>query len=63
MRIGIDRDRCAVHGVCEYLAPDHFEITDDGDLAILRDDVPDERLAVLEEAVQGCPTSALRLLA
>ncbi|WP_226353679.1 ferredoxin [Pseudonocardia sp. ICBG601] len=61
MRIELDRVKCNVLGICESVAPDFFEITDDGDVAVLRDDVPAECVAELEEAVAACPTEALRL--
>jgi Ferredoxin len=61
MKIVLDRSKCSVLGICESVAPDYFEITDDGDVALLREDVPADRVADLEEAVQGCPTEALRL--
>lgn len=62
MRIELNREKCSVLGICESVAPDFFEVTDDGDIAVLRDDVPDDRRAELEEAVLGCPTEALRLV-
>lgn len=61
MKIVLDRARCSVLGICESVSPDYFEITDDGDVALLREDVPADRVDELEEAVQGCPTEALRL--
>ncbi|MCF7548660.1 ferredoxin [Pseudonocardia sp. WMMC193] len=62
MKIELDRAKCAVLGICESVAPDFFEITEDGDIAQLREDVPADKVAELEEAVQGCPTEALRLV-
>lgn len=61
MKIVLDRSKCSVLGICESVAPDYFEITEDGDVALLREDVPTDRVGELEEAVQGCPTEALRL--
>jgi ferredoxin len=61
MKIVLDRSKCAVLGICESVAADYFEITDDGDVAQLREDVPADRVSELEEAVQSCPTEALRL--
>lgn len=61
MKIVLDRTKCSVLGICESVAPDYFEITEDGDIAQLREDVPADRVAELEEAAQGCPTEALRL--
>ncbi|MFD4250029.1 ferredoxin [Amycolatopsis thermoflava] len=61
MKIILDRGKCGVLGICESVAPEFFEVTDDGDIAVLREDVPADRIAELEEAVQACPTEALRL--
>lgn len=61
MKIELDRKKCSILGICESVAPDFFEVTDDGDIAVLRDDVPEDRREELEEAVAACPTEALRL--
>jgi ferredoxin len=61
MFVLVDRARCTGLGICESIAPEVFEIADDGQLILLRDDVPDGELATMEEAVQSCPTAALRL--
>ena len=58
MRIEADRDRCVGSGTCEMLAPDVFEVGDDGMVAVLRPDVADD---AVQDAVQQCPTQALRL--
>lgn len=63
MKIKVDRDKCTGLGICESLAPDVFEVNDDGDLELKTDTVPDGELEDVEEAVAGCPTEALRLVA
>lgn len=60
-KIHLDRNLCTALGICESIAPEFFEVDEEGDLAILRDDVPDDQRALLEQAVSGCPTAALRL--
>ena len=61
-RIEVDRDLCASTGGCEALAPDVFEIGDDGALVVLRPE-PDERdLPDVRAAVAACPTRALSLV-
>ena len=37
MKVGVDRDRCVGSGTCEALAPDVFEVDDDGVLTLLRE--------------------------
>lgn len=61
MKIELDRTKCSVLGICESVAPDFFEVTDDGDIAVLHEDVPEGRREELEEAIAACPTEALRL--
>jgi ferredoxin len=61
-RIVVDRDLCASTGGCEALAPDVFEIGDDGVLVVLTPDPAAADLPDVRNAVQACPTRALRLL-
>ncbi|WP_433237690.1 ferredoxin [Streptosporangium sp. CA-135522] len=61
MKIAIDRARCAGLGICESLAPKYFEVDGDGELVLLREDMPEEDLDRLRAAIEGCPTEALRL--
>jgi ferredoxin len=63
MKIVVDRTRCTGLGICESIAPDHFEVDDNGDLVLLNEDITDDERATIEEAVEGCPTSALSLRA
>ena len=61
MRIVHDEARCASTGMCEAVAPDLFEIRDDGWLYVL-DSTPGEgRRADVEQAVAACPTGALSI--
>ena len=61
MRIVLDESRCSSLGMCESVAPEFFEVGDDGALAVLRDEAGEDQRALLEEAVAACPTAALRL--
>lgn len=62
MRISVDRAKCTGLGICESLSPDVFEIDDAGELVLKRETVPDELADDVRQAVEGCPTEALRLL-
>ena len=62
MRVEVDRDRCAGTGGCEAMAPDVFEIGDDGELVILSPEPDDALLPGVRNAVEACPTRALRLV-
>lgn len=61
MRVLLDEMKCSSLGMCEAVAPEFFEIGDDGALAVLRSEADDDARALLEEAVAACPTAALRL--
>jgi ferredoxin len=62
-RIVVDRVKCTGLGVCESLAEHVFQLTDDGDLVLLEEDITgDEELDAVRSAVAGCPAEALTLL-
>ncbi len=61
MRIVLDETKCSSLGMCESVAPDHFEVGDDGELNILDPTPGEDQRALIEEAVAACPTGALRL--
>jgi ferredoxin len=61
MHIDLDVNRCSSLGMCESVAPDIFEVSDDGSLVIHERTPPEERRALIEEACAACPTGALSL--
>ena len=61
MKVSVDRDKCTALGICESLAPSHFEVDEDGELVLLKEEVSEGELALIRQAVAGCPTSALSL--
>jgi ferredoxin len=60
-RVQVDRERCVGSGVCESLAPDVFEIDDDGVLQVHREEPSADELDDVQDAVQQCPARALAL--
>ena len=62
MRIEADRERCVGSGTCEMLAPDVFEVDDEGILAVLEPEPGDDDVPAVRDAVQACPTRALTLV-
>ena len=60
-RIEVDRERCVGSGACEALAPDVFEVDDDGVLVVHRSEPAADELSDVQDAVQACPTRALSL--
>jgi ferredoxin len=61
MKVVVDFTKCTGLGICESMAPQFFEVNDAGELELLKDDISDDELQLVEEAVSGCPTEALRI--
>ncbi len=61
MKVIVDFDKCTGLGICESIAPDFFEVDDSGSLVLLKEDITDDELQLIEDAVAGCPTEALRI--
>lgn len=62
-RVSIDGGKCQGHGRCALIAPDVFDVSDEGVGQVLVDSVPEENLADVEEAVESCPEAAIRFSA
>jgi len=60
-RVQVDRERCVGSGVCESLAPEVFEIDDDGVLQVHHEEPSADELDDVQHAVQQCPARALAL--
>jgi ferredoxin len=61
MKVIVDFAKCTGLGICESVAPEFFEVNEDGQLVALKQDITDDELQSVEEAVAGCPTEALRI--
>lgn len=61
MKIVLDESKCSSLGMCESVAPEFFEVGDDGALTLLNPQPPADKRTLMEEAVAACPTGALRL--
>lgn len=59
MRIVVDRGRCSGMGICESLAPEHFEVGDDGVMRLLREEAD---TVAARSAVGLCPARSLTLV-
>jgi ferredoxin len=60
-RVLVDRSRCLGTGGCEAVAPDVFEVGDDGVVRVLVDQVAADDDEAVRDAVDACPTMALTL--
>jgi ferredoxin len=61
MKVIVDFAKCSGLGICESMTPEFFEVDDEGKLVLLKEDITDDELQSVEEAVAGCPTEALRI--
>ncbi|MQM26056.1 ferredoxin [Glycomyces albidus] len=61
MKIIADRDRCAGAGMCALTAPEHFDQDDADGLVVLLADEAEDCDTEVAEAVDLCPSGALRL--
>lgn len=63
MKVQVDRVRCEGHGVCEEIAPDVYQLDDEGELVILVDPIPDASQSKAESGARLCPVAALTVVA
>ena len=61
MKVVHTQGTCGGVEMCVELAPDYFEVDADGLIRVLRSDVPEADLEHVTNAVNECPTGALRL--
>lgn len=61
MKVSVDYDLCEANGLCEGVAPSVFELDDDDQLQLLRDDVEGDELVGARRAAAICPKAAILL--
>jgi ferredoxin len=61
VKIAADVDTCQGLGMCEAMAPDFFEVGEDGYVDVLDAAPAEEHRKHVMAAVAACPVSALRL--
>ncbi|RFU42848.1 ferredoxin [Actinomadura logoneensis] len=61
MRVTVDPLVCEANAVCVGIAEEVFDLTDDDELVILREEVPPELADKVRHAVRSCPKAALSL--
>lgn len=58
----VDWEKCSGLGACEAEAPGVFEVQDDGNLKLLKENPSAEEIEAVQGAVEACPTEALSLV-
>jgi ferredoxin len=61
MKVRIDTDLCAGFGICVGIAPEIFELHEDGYATVLVSEVPPELEDLVRRAVSQCPAQAISL--
>jgi ferredoxin len=61
VKITVDFDLCASNAVCMSIAPEIFEVRDDGFLYVLNETPGPEFAERMHEAVNSCPTGAISI--
>lgn len=61
MRVKVDHTKCSGIGLCELAAPTVYEVGDDGQSHVLKDEAAAQELRAVEDAIAGCPTGALSI--
>jgi ferredoxin len=61
VKVTVNFDVCASTGACTQVAPEVFEIRNDGYLHILREQPSPELYDAVQEAADLCPTGAIVL--
>ena len=61
MKVEINTDLCAGFGICVGIAPEVFQLHDDGYATVLVSDVPAELADLVQRAASQCPAQAITL--
>jgi ferredoxin len=59
MKVSVDEDRCAGHGMCLTLCPEVFELSDDGWAVADPNEIPAELEDAARSAIDNCPEHAI----
>ena len=59
MKVSVDEDKCAGHGMCLTLCPEVFTLSDDGWSVADPEEVPAGLQDAAREAIENCPERAI----
>ena len=62
MKFEVTYDTCESKAVCMKIAPEVFEVRDDGFLYILDEDPQGEVAERVRKAAKGCPTKSIKIV-
>ena len=59
MKVKVNPDACITCGACAAVCDEVFEIGDEGVAEVKVDEVAEENVEAVKEAIEGCPTGAI----
>lgn len=59
MKLKVNQITCIGCGACQAIAPDVFEINDEGLAIEIIEEIPEELLEDAKDAMEGCPVDAI----
>jgi ferredoxin len=62
LKVKVDPDLCIACGACIDIAPEIFDWNDEGLSYATVDEVPEDKEESAKEAVESCPTEAIKEL-
>ncbi|CUQ22733.1 ferredoxin [Clostridium baratii] len=61
MKAHVDKDTCIGCGLCPSIAPEVFDMDDDGKAKEIVDEVAEENQDAAKEAEESCPVNAIEV--
>ena len=61
MRVKIDKDKCHGHNRCVALAPDVFDVDDEGLAVVMLEEIPADHEKRVRRAELACPERAISI--
>lgn len=61
MKVKVDKDSCIGCGACTAICPEVFDLDDDGLSEVKTEEVKDNNIDDVKDAVDSCPTGAIEI--
>lgn len=61
MKVKVNRDACIGCGACQAIAPEVFELDDEGISVAKKEEVPKDEEENAKDASESCPTEAIEV--
>lgn len=61
MKVKVDKDSCIGCGACAAICPEIFDLDDDGLSEVKTEEVKNNNIDDVKDAVDSCPTGAIEI--